>query len=121
MLANTLTLADDNAVEHNFDLVSRIGMDSIRREVGVSSDQGSSLQIKNTVDLNAPTAKNRHLVQLTWNEIDEITGEIRPCSIHAVISRTKGSSDETLASKAYMLGLFLMQPTVLPNIVVGGN
>lgn len=121
MLSNTITLTDDDTIAHPYDLVSRLGMDSIRREVGVSSDIGSSLLIKNTVDLNNPSAKNRHLIQLTWNEIDGTTGEIYPCSIHCVISRPKLSADATLLNKVSELRNFLSTTANMENILVGGN
>ena len=121
MLSNSVVLVDDLAANHTYDLVSRQGMESIRREDGVASNLGSALLIKNTVDMNAPTAKNRHLVQLVWNEIDGTTGEIYPASVHAVITRHKMVADSAIISKLDELASFITSTTNMQDLLVGGN
>lgn len=121
MLANSLTLADDSAVNHTFDLVSREGMNSIRRETSVSSNVGSAMLIKHTLDLNAPDKVNRHLVQFNWNEIDGTTGDIYPCSVHLVISRHKSASDAAITERVHQLESFIADSTNLDELYIGGN
>lgn len=121
MLANTITLADAVPANHVFDLVSRLGMESIRRETGVVSAEERALTIKNTVPLNNPTAKNRHLVQFTGYEVDATSGELYPYSVHAVISRHKAVTDGTVLQKCFLLGTFLRDATIMDDILIGGN
>jgi len=120
MLANTITL-NDGTSDHLYDLVSRKGMESIRRETGVSSTLGSSLVIKNTVDLNSPTAKNRHLVQLVKSELNATTGIFMPYSVHAVVTRDKGVSDANITLMVAQLAAFLGVSANLADVLLGGN
>jgi hypothetical protein len=120
MLSNTITL-NDGVDDNTYDLVSREGMNSIRRETGVSSTIGSALVIKNTVDLNAPTTKNRHLIQLSQNEIDGTTGEKYPFSVHVVITRDKNVADATIKKLCVELAAFITSSTNMDDVLIGGN
>lgn len=120
MLDNTLVL-NDGVGDNTYDLVSREGMSSVRREVGVSSKLGSALLIKNTVDLNSPTAKNRHLIQIVQNEEDGSTGELYPFSVHAVITRHKSVADATIKAVCKELAAFLSSSTNMDDVLLGGN
>lgn len=122
MLTNTITLSEDGGTTTaDYDLVSREGMSSMRRETGVDSALGSALIIKNTVDINNPSAKNRHLIQLVGNEEDATTGELYPYSVHAVISRDKNVTDATIKKKCVELADFLDNSTDMDDVLVGGN
>lgn len=120
MLSNTITLADDSATDHSYDLVSRSGMTSDRRETGVASSIGSVLSIKNTVVLN-DDSPNRHLIRFGWNEVDGTTGELYPCSVHAVITRHKLATDAALKERLHQLGVLLQTSATIDDILVGGN
>lgn len=121
MLANTITLADDVPANHNYDLVSRSGMNSDRRETGVASNVESVLSIKNTVVLGGKSDTNRHLIRFGWNEVDAVTGELYPCAVHAVITRHKMAPDAAIISKCEEMGNLLKDGTILDDILVGGN
>lgn len=121
MLSNTITLTDVAVADHPFDLVSREGMSSVRRETGVASNLASSLIIKNTVDLSSPTKQNRHLVQLTLNEIDGTTGEVYPCSVHIVIARHKMHSDASIKDMLAELASLITVDASVSDILLGGN
>lgn len=123
MLANTISLDDQAPSTFTFDLVSREGMESVRRETtaGVTSAEGSVLKISNTVDLSAPNNKNRHLVQLQWNDIDGTTGDLYPGSVHVVIARHKKVSDAVIQSKLEQLCDFLLDTSNVADLLRGGN
>lgn len=120
MLSDTITLTDSSATDHSYSLVSRQGMESMRRETGVSSAIGSVLTVKNTVDLNNPSARNRHLIQLATNEIDAVTGEKYPLSAHIVISRHKNVTDAYVLEKVSQLADFVTAANVA-EVLIGGN
>lgn len=120
MLTDTITLTDSGAATHSYSLVSRSGMESMRRETNVSSSMGSVLSIKNTIDLNNDAARNRHLVQFSTNEIDAVTGEKYPLTVHVVISRHKSVSDTYIVEKCSQLADFL-NATNIAEVLIGGN
>lgn len=120
MLDNTITLSD-GTLTHDYDLVSRLGMESLRRETGVPSREGSVLQIKNTVDLNAPASKNRHLIQLFWKDDDADGVASYEGSVHVVISRDKNVSDDKLINKLKQLAAFISSQTNVEDVLIGGN
>jgi len=120
MLSNTLALTD-GTTSRDYDLVSRLGMRSVRRDTSATSTEGSALIIDNTVDLNAPTKQNRHLVQFTWSEIDGTTGELYPCSVHMVIARHKKAPDADVLEKVALLADFCGTAANLENLLIGGN
>jgi hypothetical protein len=121
MLDNVLTLTDDSAADHDYDLVSREGMNSVRRDRAVSSDLTNSLVIKNNINLNAMNQENRHLVQLNWKEKDPLTGEYYSASAYMVVARHKKITDASIASKVTMLTSLALQTDFLSNILIGGN
>lgn len=120
MLANQITL-NDGTDNHVYDLVSRSGMTSVRRETGVSSTLGSVFEIKNDIDLAAPTKHNRHLVRLAYNDVDAVTGEVYPVSVHLVVSRHKKADDAKILKTVTCLGDFLAPTTDMTNVLIGGN
>jgi len=120
MLANTITL-NDGTSDHVYDLVSRQGMESLRRETGVSSSLNSGLTVKNTVDLGNASAQNRHLVQIARKEIDATTGAEYKGSVHCVISRDKNFTDAELALMIAQLCAFLGVSANITDILLGGN
>lgn len=119
MLANSLTLNDGTA-DHVYDLVSREGMSSVRRELSTDSADGHALVIKNTIDLSNPSAKNRHLVQFNWNEVSA-EGDVYPASVHVVISRHKLVTDAEIEVKIAQLAAFLGVAANIDDILIGGN
>lgn len=118
MLSNTITL-NDGVADALYDLVSRQGMESVRRETGVSSNLASALIIKNTVDLNAPTAKNRHLIQLSG--LESVSDVLYPYSVHCVISRDKNVTDASIKLKLVELAAFISSSTNMDDVLIGGN
>lgn len=120
MLANEIVL-NDGVGDNTYDLVSREGMSSLRREVGVASNLGSVLEIKNTVDLNAPTAKNRHLIRLAQSEIDGTTGVLYPFSVHCVITRDKNASDASIKALLMELSALISTSASMDDVLLGGN
>lgn len=119
MLDNELTLNDGTA-DHVYDLVSRSGMNSMRREDSVDSELASALIINNTVDLNS-LANNRHLVQFKLNEKDATTGELYSCVVHMVINRHKKFSDAGVLNLCARLKAYLTDVTLVTDNLVGGN
>lgn len=122
MLDNLLTL-NDGTVDKTYDLVSRQGMESIRRETtaNVPSREGSSLKISNSIDVNNLSAKNRHLVQLFWKDDDADGVPSYEGSVHVVISRHKNVTDAKLLSKLGQLADVISDATVMGKILIGGN
>lgn len=130
MLSNIITLHDLAAVDpviHSYDLVSRLGMSSLRRETtvgSVSSDQ-SALTIKNTVDMQSPKP-NRHLIKLSRSfEVNATTGERQDVSVHVVITRGKSVSDDQVLLMCNQLASFMTEESgsgslILP-VLLGGN
>lgn len=123
MLNNTITLQDSVPNSYTFDLVSRAGMTSIRRETtaGVSSSEGSVLKISNTVDLNAPNTKNRHLVQLSWTDYDATTNAPYQASVHVIVSRHKMVTDAKILAKLQQLADFFGTEANVTDLLRGGN
>lgn len=120
MLPDTITLADMTPANHSYDLVSRQGMNSDRRETGVASKIASVLSIKNTVDLSSD-AVNRHLIRFGWNDVDATTGELYPCSVHVIIQRHKLADDADLNQRLHQLGNLIMNETYMNDVFMGGN
>lgn len=117
MLADTLVLTDGTN-NHTFSLVSRTGMNSERRESGLTSDLASVATVKNTVDLKT-NAKNRHLFQLSRKYKDS-EGIYSAGSVHLVISRDKAFPDDVLQDMAQELKAFIMRPNIA-ELMIGGN
>lgn len=121
MLSDAISL-NDGAVVRTYTLVSRIGMDSIRRETtaGVSSAANSSMSIKNTIDPKNLAKPNRHLVSFSFTEYDTAG---KPCvsTVHAVITRAKGSSDAVVIQLSEMLGAFMADQVSVGKVLIGGN
>jgi hypothetical protein len=119
MLSNTIVL-NDGVDDASYDLVSRSGMTSLRREVGVDSSEGSSLKIANTVDITAPETKNRHLVQLSWTDYGT-NGEPYPASVHVVVTRHKMVDDAKIKLKLVELADLISTSADVEDILLGGN
>lgn len=120
MLANTITLADNALTDHDYDLVARAGMTSDRRETVVASKVESVMQIKNTIVFNSDTP-NRHLIKFSWNEVDATTGDLYPCSVHAVITRHKLADDDNIRHRLTQLANFLLDGSSISDVLRGGN
>lgn len=122
MLDNTITL-NDGTNSKTYDLVSRQGMESLRRETtsGVPSREGSTLKVSNTIDTNNLAAKNRHLVQLYWKDDDADGVPAYEGSVHVVIARHKNVTDAKLLSKLAQLADMLVDATSMGKILIGGN
>lgn len=120
MFSNTITL-NDGTNDHLFDLVSRQGMKSDRREQSVASQAASVLTLQNTIDLNNQAATNRHFIRFGWNDIDATTGELYPGSVHAVVQRHKLVDDANIIIKCALLSAFLGSSTNVSEMLVGGN
>jgi hypothetical protein len=119
MLDNQITL-NDGTDDHVYDLVSREGMTSVRRELSTDSADAHALIIKNTIDMSNPSSKNRHLVQFTWNEVSA-EGVTYPASVHIVIARHKLVTDAEISVKVAQLAAFLGVTANIDAILIGGN
>lgn len=123
MLANTITLTNATPTDHIYDLVSREGMSSIRRDTTLESSLNSALVIKNTVDLGNVAARNRHLIQLSRN-YEDAEGVIHPYSVHLVISRAKAVPDADVELLVSEMKDFLIEANSgvdVTDILRGGN
>jgi hypothetical protein len=118
MLTDQITLADSEAADHVYTLSFREGYNSIRREDGVSSDQGSALEVKNTIDISS-TKPNRHLIKVTCAWQDEVTGIYERVTAHCVITRDKGLSDADVISVVTRLGDFLVDDAMVAKVLLG--
>lgn len=119
MLTNSITLTD-GTTPLTYDLVSRQGMSSGRREDGADSDVAGILEIKNTVAPLALTTKNRHLIKITVIEKDA-DGVYSTASVHASIVRDKAVSDAAIISACGRLSDFLATTADVEDVLVGGN
>lgn len=121
MISDSITL-NDGVADRTFALVSREGMNSIRRETtaGVSSASQSMVQVKHTIDLKATGKPNRHLVSLTFTEYDS-SGKPLPITVHAVITRHKSASDAATLKLAEMLANFIGDPAKAADLLIGSN
>lgn len=120
MLSNTITV-NDGTTDHSFDLVSREGMSSVRRETNTSSELGSVFNIKNTVDLSATSQPNRHLVQFQKSEKDATTGELYPVTVHMVVTRHKKASDAFVKEQVALCSNATALAGFMDDVLMGGN
>lgn len=121
MLTDVISL-NDGAVARAFTLVSREGMNSVRRETtaGTSSSSLSGLTIKHTLDDKAKTKPNRHLAAITFTEIDA-AGIAQTATCHVVITRAKGHSDAGVRKLVNMLAAFMADDANVDQLMIGGN
>lgn len=121
MINDSVTLNDGTA-NRTYQLVSRIGMDSIRRETtaGVSSASMSKMEIKNTIDDKATSKPNRHLVKFTFTEYDA-AGKPLVSTVHCVITRAKGATDDTVIKLAELCAAFVGDSANVSQMFIGGN
>lgn len=121
MLTEVISL-NDGAVARTYQLVSRIGMDSIRRETTAATPATaqSMFVVKHTIDAKKPSKPNRHLVSLTYSEITA-SGLPAAVTVHAVITRNKLVSDGEVLKQAEMLANFLGEPANVSKLLIGGN
>lgn len=122
MLDNIITL-NDGTNDKTYELVSRQGMESIRRETtaAVPSREGSSMKVSNTIDTNNLAAKNRHLIQLFWKDDDADGVPSYEGSVHVVIARHKNVTDAKLLSKLAQLADMLSDAAAMGKVFLGGN
>lgn len=122
MLTDTITL-NDGVGDKTYALVSRQGMESLRRETtsGVPSREGSTLKVSNTIDINNQSAKNRHLIQLFWKDDDADGQPAYEGSVHVVIARNKNVADAKLLSKLAQLADLIADSTEMSKVLIGGN
>ena len=120
MLSNTIQLTD-GTTPLDYDLISREGMESIRRETVVDSSVAGTLIIKNTIDLNNSTTKNRHLIQLQEKQVDAVTGEVYEGSVHVVVARHKSFTDAELKIMLLRLADFISTSADVTDVLRGGN
>lgn len=121
MLTDAIVL-NDGVVARTFTLVSREGMNSVRRETtaGTPSSAMSSLSIKHTIDEKNLTKPNRHLLAITFTTYDA-AGKACTSTAHAVITRAKGSADADVIKLVEMLGAFLADQAQMGQVLIGGN
>jgi hypothetical protein len=120
MLSDVLTLNDGTA-DHDYTLVSQNGMSSIRRDMAEDMDLNASVVISNDIDFNSPSKLNRSLVKLTFGEEDATTGDIYTGSVHAVITRHKKFSADSIHLMCAQLADFLTTTADVDQVLNGGN
>lgn len=121
MLTDVITI-NDGAANRAYTLVSREGMDSVRRETtaGVASSSMSGLVVKHTLDDKARNKPNRHLVSITFTEYDT-AGSPQVSTVHTVITRAKGATDATVKKLVAMQAAFLAVGANVDQLLIGGN
>lgn len=121
MLTDVITLNDGVAAQE-FTLVSREGMNSVRRKTtaGTLSSSMSAMTIKNTLDDKALTKPNRHLVAFTETEYDA-AGKPQTATVHRVITRSKGVSDALVQKLVKLASNFDAVPANVSQQLIGGN
>jgi hypothetical protein len=121
MLTDILTLNDGVAAQA-YTLVSREGMNSVRRKTtaGTLSSAMAELVIKHTLDNKAKTKPNRHLMSVTESEQDT-AGNTQTATVHYVITRSKGVSDALVLKLAETLANALGDPAIVAQVLIGGN
>lgn len=121
MLSDVITI-NDGVTARGYTLVSRQGMDSVRRETtaGVVSGSLSGLVIKHTLDDKAKTKPNRHLVSITFTEYDA-AGSPQTTTVHTVITRAKGATDTCVKKLVQMQSAFLGVAGNVDQLLIGGN
>lgn len=121
MLADILSL-NDGVVARAYTLVSREGMNSLRRETtaGVVSSSLSGITIKHTIDDKSKTKPNRHLVSITFTEFD-VAGNPQTTTFHQVVTRSKGSTDAVVKKLVAMGAAFWATGANVDQILIGGN
>lgn len=122
MLTDVVTL-NDGTNDKTYALVSRVGMESVRRETtaGVPSREGSALKVSNTLDVSNLSAKNRHLIQLYWKDDDADGVPAYEGSVHIVIARHKNVTDAKLLNKLAQLADIISDSTQMNAVLLGGN
>lgn len=121
MLADVISI-NDGVAARSYTLVSRNGMDSVRRETtaGIASSALSGMTIKHTLDDKAKTKPNRALVSITYTEYDT-AGVPQTATVHTVITRAKGVSDTCVKKLVQMQSAFLGVSANVDQLLIGGN
>lgn len=121
MLADTLTLNDGTA-DQSFQLISREGMSSKRRNVtaGVPSTAMAALTIKHTIDEKSKTKPNRHLLQTNYTEVDA-AGIDRGIQVHVVITRDKKATDDQVLKCVAIVADAISDTAIVGQLLIGGN
>lgn len=121
MLTDVLTL-NDGVADQTFTLISREGMSSERRNTtsGVASSNNAALVIKHTIDKKSKTKPNRHLVLVTFTEID-VNGAEQQSQAHLVITRAKSATDAQVTKNVAVIADFLSTPANVAAMLIGGN
>lgn len=121
MLTDQITL-NDGVADRTFTLVSREGMDSIRRETtaGTPSSANSMFVVKHTIDSKNKSKPNRHLVSISYSETDA-SGNPLTATVHTVITRNKGCTDAMVGKLAEMQSKFFDTAANVTSLLIGGN
>jgi len=121
MLSDTISV-NDGVAARTYNLVSRVGMESVRRETtaGVTSTNLSGITIKHTLDDKSPSKLNKHLVQFTYTEVDA-QGVRQVCTAHMVITRAKAATDAQVKKQVAMLAAWAAVSANVDQLLIGGN
>lgn len=120
MIADSITLTNVAVADQIYDLISREGMNSVRRHTTASSALQKAVNIKHTLDLKAKTKPNRHLVAVTAATQDA-DGNDLAYSAHVVITRHKQATDADVTDAVAELVSFLSVPANIAQLLIGGN
>lgn len=121
MLDNNTITINDGTSDRTFKLVFREGSESKRVEEGVESSEALLLRIANTINRENKDAKNRHLAQISWDEVDATTGATYKGSVHIVITRDKLVSDASIATAVTMVSNLMTSSGLLEELLIGAN
>lgn len=110
MLNDQITISDGTN-NHSYTRYYQAGLEARRSEDGTDAAKGSIMTVANTIDLSGKS-KNRHLIKLAKNQINDATLELYPASVHAVISRDPKFTDAELILMCKQLGNYLLSADV---------
>lgn len=113
---------NDGTAGREFTLVSRAGMDSIRRETtaGSSAVNQSTMTIKHTLDIRALNKPNRHLVSFSFTDYDA-AGKPLLTTVHAVVTRHKAAPESTAHELSQCVASFFGGTAEFTQLLLGGN
>lgn len=110
MLNDQITISDGTS-NHSYTRYYQAGLEARRSEDGTTTAQGSIMTVANTIDASG-SSKNRHLIKLAKNQVNETTLETYPGSVHAVIARDPKFTDTELILMCKQLGNYLLSADV---------
>lgn len=109
-----------NTVERTFTEVSKSGYDTTFVDVtsGVNTLENRKMQTKHTVS-DKGNKPNRHLLAVSMNYIDAVTGASKAVVVHAVVSAPKGVPAVVMTDCAEAVGQQLSDRALVGRMLLG--